>query len=477
MSDLPRDLEDFLADLNNLGGPFGRAIDPKRPCFVGRAPGRLDVLGGIADYSGSLCLELPLREAACAAVQARGDGTFVVLSPGDEMRGERFVTSADCLSSIEALRAATADATWVRYLLGPLLLLAHEHGAAWRGGATIVLRSQVPEGAGVSSSAAVEVSVLVAAAAVAGVTLSPRDTALLAQRVENLVVGAPCGVMDQCTVACGEADALLRLLCQPCELQGQVRLPTNLAVWGINSGERHSVGGSDYSSVRAACAMGTRILAEHFQATITPSEPGRVHIAKAPWHDHLVNLSPAQCDERLLPEQLSGAEFLTTYHGIADPIAQIDPKRSYAVRACTMHPILEHQRVCQAAELLPLGSDDAARRVGEMMFASHASYSHCGLGAKGPDRLVALVREAMTSGAPLFGAKITGGGSGGTVAILGRPEAEPLVRDLAQRYAEEAGFGGYVFAGSSPGACFLGSREVRKSGSPEVRKSGSPEVL
>jgi L-arabinokinase len=93
--------------------------------------------------------------------------------------------------------------------------------------------------------------------------------------------------------------------------------------------------------------------------------------------------------------------------------------------------------------------------MGELMYASHASYSACGLGSDGTDRLVELVREAGST-AGLYGAKITGGGSGGTVAVLGRSDAGPALAQVAARYAEECGRGGYVFRGSSPGACQFG---------------------
>ena len=64
------------------------------------------------------------------------------------------------------------------------------------------------------------------------ISIEPRELALLCQRVENLVVGAPCGVMDQMTSACGEANQLLALICQPAELLGTIKLPEDLAVWG-----------------------------------------------------------------------------------------------------------------------------------------------------------------------------------------------------------------------------------------------------
>ena len=88
------------------------------------------------------------------------------------------------------------------------------------------------------------------------------------------------------------------------------------------------------------------------------------------------------------------------------------------------------------------------------MYDSHASYSACGLGSDGTDRLVALARDAGLARG-IYGAKITGGGSGGTVAVLAG--AGGAVRAIAREYADETGRGAYVFEGSSPGAARIGA--------------------
>ena len=85
------------------------------------------------------------------------------------------------------------------------------------------------------------------------------------------------------------------------------------------------------------------------------------------------------------------------------------------------------------------------------MDASHASYSACGLGSEGTDLLVKLVRDTGPQNG-LYGAKITGGGSGGTVAVLGRADAAAAVDAIARRYTVISGRPAYVFRGSSPGA-------------------------
>ena len=90
------------------------------------------------------------------------------------------------------------------------------------------------------------------------------------------------------------------------------------------------------------------------------------------------------------------------------------------------------------------------------MYESHASYSACGLGSDGTDRLVTLAREAGTA-AGIYGAKITGGGSGGTVALLADAQAGDAVRAIARRYTDESGRDAHVFEGSSPGAARVGA--------------------
>ncbi|MGC8642985.1 MAG: galactokinase, partial [Isosphaeraceae bacterium] len=157
-----------------------------------------------------------------------------------------------------------------------------------------------------------------------------------------------------------------------------------------------------------------------------------------------------------LPETSRGEEFLARFGGMTDKVTRVDPHRTYAVRQPTTHPMHEHARVGRFAGLLARSPDDSGlREMGELMYASHASYSACGLGSDGTDLLVDLVRQAGTK-AGLFGAKITGGGSGGTVAILGRADAGAAVADIARRYEERTGRRAYIFAGSSPGARAFG---------------------
>ncbi|HMV82387.1 MAG TPA: galactokinase family protein [Blastocatellia bacterium] len=459
------DVAEFIETLNSLARhPAKEARElfaPGAELFVARAPGRLDVMGGIADYSGSLVLEMPIREATFAALQRDAERRLKIVSLQEDgappLVFEMPLSDFDGLDYAAACRHFRRDATqhWAAYVAGVFLVLMRECDTEFREGARLLISSRVPQGKGVSSSAALEVATMQAVAAAFGTSLNGRETAILCQMVENLVAGAPCGVMDQMTAACGAANQLLALLCQPAELSGLVSIPDEIQFWGLDSGVRHAVTGADYGSVRVGAFMGYRILAELAGLTVTPAKP--VNIDDARWSGYLANVTPSEFEQHFaarLPERIGGADFLNRYGGTTDGVTQVDPDKTYAVRIPATHAIYEHHRVRLFAELLGAGvSERNLELLGELMFQSHASYSACGLGSAGTDRLVELVRE--TKGG-LYGAKITGGGSGGTVAILGRRNATDAVAQVAERYALENGHPPYVFSGSSPGSAAFG---------------------
>jgi L-arabinokinase len=470
-SSRPADLAahvEFLRALSRHPDESLRSLfDRDAPIYVARAPGRLDVMGGIADYSGSLVLQLPIREAVLAAVQQVAEPGAIVITLGDRADDvRRVVLSAPHWAELVASDyevicrrlGEDADAAWAAYVLGPILVLLRETPAAIRGGLRILIRSHVPEGKGVSSSAALEVATMQAAAALVKHEIDDVEIARLCQLAENRVVGAPCGIMDQMTAALGRENELLALRCQPNVVEGFVAIPKGIAFWGIDSGIRHAVSGSDYTSVRVGAFMGYRMIAEMAKLHATPvtTFAGTVNVDDPKWRGYLSNISPAEFETQFadrLPEEISGREFLDRFSGTTDRVTQVDSARTYAVRKPTRHPIEENARVERFRELLQGElTQDSLAEMGDLMFASHASYSACGLGSDGTDLLVQLVRESGAA-AGLYGAKITGGGSGGTVAVLGRAEAEESVAEISQQYSERTGRASYVFRGSSPGAC------------------------
>lgn len=468
-----RDVEQFLASLRQPladrdapPGFLGGVAD----VFVTRAPGRLDVMGGIADYSGSLVLEMPTQEAAIVALQRTTDRRLRVFSRHADANGRdaAFETQLDALAQpgrpidyASACEQFWRDPRqhWAAYAAGAFLVLARERGAVFAEGADILIDSAVPEGKGVSSSAAIEVAVMQAVCAAWQLRVEPVELARLCQIAENCVVGAPCGVMDQTTSACGESGRLMAILCQPAQFVGFVDLPPGVGVWGLDSGVRHAVTGSSYSAVRVGAFMGYRILAELAGLNVRGGcigEPLRVEDPR--WSGYLANVTPGAWEQHfasVVPETLGGADFLGRYGGITDPVTRVAPEATYRVRAATAHPVYEHFRVQVFRSLLRQGDADGLELAGELMYQSHASYSACGLGCSGTDALVEQVRAAGPSRG-LFGAKMTGGGSGGTVAVLGRSDTGAVIDAIAEAYRQRTGYRPRVFSGSSPGAAAFG---------------------
>ncbi|MEX0885125.1 MAG: galactokinase family protein [Phycisphaeraceae bacterium] len=454
----------WLGDLPRRGGALATWFDADAPVYAARAPGRLDVMGGIADYSGSLVLQMPIAEAACCAVQCNDTGHFDAATIDADTPATHYFSApaallADDLGAI-AVALATHDAgDWGAYLLGPVAALLHHTGAPPPRGMRVLLRSHVPAGKGVSSSAAIEVATARAAAAALGCEIGGHALALCCQAAENRVARAPCGVMDQLAATLGREGELLAILCQPAEVLGHCRVPEPWRVWGVDSGVRHAVSGADYGQVRAAAFMGYRYIAGAAGLRVTPLAPGRVRIDDPRWHGHVANVTPSEyetCFRDAVPAQVTGRAFLDAMHGTTDELVPIDPATTYAVRQAVAHPIHEHHRVRLFAALLQAPTmPETPQLLGELMYQSHASYSACGLGSDATDAIVRQVRDAGAA-VGLYGAKITGGGSGGTVAVLGHRDAEPAVRRIAAA-GRGAGPGGgdlprRVFVGSSDGA-------------------------
>ncbi len=438
--------------------------------YIARAPGRLDVMGGFADYSGGTVLQLPLDRATFVALQWQDDASCEILTRRSG-RWDWFSIPVEPLVTGE-LRHPAALAAWFRarptdhwaaYVIGAVQYCFQRRPGRSRladSGLRLLIDSTVSEGKGVSSSAALEVAAMTAVATALELEIAPEDLATACQWVENHIVGAPCGIMDQMASECGQRDRLMRLRCQPGTVEGQLRIPKGYQFYGIDSGLRHAVTGADYGTVRAAAFMGYTILAES-EGLKAARTGNHLRIDDPIWGGYLANISPSDFSARLeqrLPERMTGEEYLARYGGTTDAVTTVDPNREYPVRAAAAHPIRERERVARFSDLLAElpGRPEAAMELGALMRASHESYSACGLGSDGTDRLVELVTEAGPE-LGLFGAKITGGGSGGTVAVFGTTAALDAVRSVAARYSSETGRASEVFAGSGPGVAETGT--------------------
>jgi galactokinase len=445
------------------GGVHASWFMPGSPITFATAPGRLDVIGGIADYSGATVLEATIGQRTVVAMHRRDDGHIRVTTVGPEagdLDGATFEIPVDATRApASRLRERIGMASrWAAYVVGAWHVLFTEGIASDLPGADVAIDGGVPLGAGVASSAALEVASMRALCAIAGISLDGLQLAALCQMVEQRVAGAPCGIMDQVTCALGEAGRLLELRCQPHDLLGHVSVPARVAILGLDSGVKHAVGGERYPRVRAAAFMGREILRRG-------ASGGAVDVPGG----HLCNLSPrafAAVATRL-PRRMRGKDFLEQYGDHHDPATVIDPAIEYPVRGATTHPVTEQGRVTRFRHALLVASTTSATAranalasAGRQMFGAHRSYSrNCGLGAPETDRIVELVRAAGPAQG-LHGAKITGGGSGGTVAVLADANDDGTLTDRAAEAVERirvaasavSGRVPRIISGSGPGA-------------------------
>jgi L-arabinokinase len=277
--------------------------------------------------------------------------------------------------------------------------------------------------------------------------------------VENTIAQSPCGIMDQATVVLGEEGYVLPLLCQPCRPAPLVRLPAALECRAIDSGVKHEVSGLRCETARAAAFLGYKMICDWEGLAVERDDSGAIPRWKdARWNGYLSNLAPSLVRARYearLPEELSGADYLRDGQIHVDPFTPVRAEVRYPVRAAVRYAVEENQRIRTFIELARGAGDSpqpetAFELMGELMFQSHLAYTECGLGCEATDFLVDLVRQEAAAG--LYGAKITGGGAGGTVAVLGRSGSHAAFQRVVERYAEHAGRMPYVLEGSSAGA-------------------------
>jgi L-arabinokinase len=442
----------------------GKFFSPKDAVYISRAPGRLDLMGGNVDYTGGLVFQATIREATWSAVQRREDGRIEFWNPQMQREGwlDHVAFELSCLTNEEAVRRAVNAnplSRWTAYVLGVFYFLRCKYPEKVTSGASIYIESSVPLNKGVSSSAAIEVAVMKAAAASYDIPLCGVELAESCQWVENVIAESACGIMDQAASVLGDEGYVLPLLCQNCLPQPLVKLPSGVRCWGIDSGVRHAVTGIEYEAARAAAFIGYRMICDRENLPLHLDASGRItRFVEPRWNGYLSNISPSVFRSQYeldLPVSMPGLAFQSTEKTHIDPYTAIRPEVNYRVRACTRYAIEENQRIELFVELArgaQVGdSRNAFRLMGDLMFQSHWSYSECGLGCDATDLLVKLVREECASG-KLYGAKITGGGGGGTVAVLGSHDSENAFQRVIQKYAEIRKCEPYVFDGSSAGA-------------------------
>lgn len=473
-------LSDSVTFEQRIKSEWAAQWQPGRPIYVSRAPGRLDVMGGIAEYCGSLVCSTPLGLAAHAAVQRRDDERVVIQICPWMDEGGQTPPSAASSGRVEFLLAdlfennalkppsvvaglfAESD-RWARCPVGVLWALAEAGLVQLQSGQgfTLFLANQVPRGVGVGGSAALEVATLQALLALFALNMAPLQRAQLCQRAENLVVGKSGGIVDRITSLLGEPSALLKLRCQPHDVLGNLHLPEGVRVIGLNTGVRRAQGSEKYAKALTEARWGHLLILRKMRkdkGLRENEDPTGGFLARLSLQEYMNHYQ----DE--LPDKVMGVDFLRRFGPILNVVKRVEPAEKYRVRSRAEHHIYENQRVEEFVELLGSAGQDEKKLIaaGELMYASHWSYGQrCGLGSLETEYLVSALRqEGVQTG--IYGARITGGGTGGTVAVLCRvgKQTDMAVQRAVEKY--EAKYQAHVqwFTGTSPGAIAWGVKTL-----------------
>ena len=365
------------------------------PAVCGYAPGRLEFIGNHVDYNGGLVIGAAIDRGLQVAASRRADRRVRVFSPA---------YGAAVEVDLAGLAPLAGAAAWANYPLGVAWAL-QKNGCVFPVGFDLAMAGDLPAGAGLSSSAALELATAVALRELFGLPVELLPLARWCRQAENEFVGMPCGILDQGVSAFGQAGHLVLLDCRA-ETFTPLPLPETARFWIFNTGAKHALLDSLYAARRRECEDALKVLQQfHPQARF------------------LADLSSAEAERQradLTPDQLSRA----------------------------LHVTREIERVRQAAAALEKGDLTA---VGQLLVASHQSSRE--LFRNSCPELDFLVDRLV--GLPgVYGARLTGGGFGGAVMALTNPEftAETAAAALAA-YTWHFGHAPVVFATrTGPGA-------------------------
>ena len=369
--------------VENKTGTQGHGSSPQQHRF--RAPGRVNLIGEHTDYNDGFVLPCAIEFYAHVSVEPREDGVLQLSSREFE---QTFSFEVKALPSKKL-------GAWCDYVLGVANELSRAGVAIT--GANLRLHSNVPVGAGLSSSAAIEVASTLALLKLGGSSLPMKDIARLCQRAENNFVGAHVGIMDQFVSCNGKEGHAVLLDCRSLEFE-LVPIPRELKLIICNTMVKHELSGGEYNQRRAQCEEGVRILAR--------SIPG----IRA-----LRDVSSAQLEQHRseMPELV--------------------------YRRC-LHVVCEDERVMQAKECF---SRSDFQGLGKLMKASHDSLRD--LYEVSCSELDAMV-EAAQDLPGFVGGRMTGGGFGGcTVNLVKSEAAADFAARIAHRYHAKVGITPDVF--------------------------------
>ncbi|MBT9331727.1 galactokinase [Paracidobacterium acidisoli] len=353
------------------------------------APGRVNLIGEHTDYADGFVMPAAIDFATLAAVSEREDHRILIWSENFQEQVKQDVGTLP----------ERGRHHWSDYPLGVVEILRRE-GIAGREssrGFSMTLNGNVPLGAGLSSSASLEVASMLAVLHVAKASLAPQVMAQLCQRVENQYVGASTGIMDPFIACCGAEDHALLLDCRSLEYR-LAPIPRHLSLVIANTMVKHSHAGGEYNTRRAEVEEGTAILREH------------------------------RPEIRLLRD--ATMEDLERWGG----------EMPESVLKRCRHIVTENLRTVAAADALESGD---LKKLGQLMAEAHASYRD-DFEASCPEADVMVELAGRQQGC--VGARLTGGGFGGcTVNLVETTQSAIFAERLHEGYREATGIDAEIY--------------------------------
>jgi galactokinase len=342
-----------------------------------RAPGRVNLIGEHTDYNDGFVMPMAIAFYTRIAAARRDDRMLEAYSDHFD---EKISLSLDALSGPPTRH-------WSDFIRGVAATL--QDAGHTLPGANLVIHGEIPLGAGLSSSASLEVSLALALTSVAGIALPRLDLVKLCQSAEHKYVGTRCGIMDQFIAVFGAAGNALMLDCRSLDYQ-LLPIPKDLSVVVCNSMVRHELASGEYNRRRADCEAGVKLL-QPFLPTIRALRD--------------VSVDDLEKYKHALPE--------------------------IVYRRCR-HVVTENQRVLEAARALDA---EDSKRFGQLMYQSHASLRD---DYEVSCRELDLLVELASSIPGVYGARMMGGGFGGcTVNLLKSDSAAVFQTQIAKLYAEK----------------------------------------
>lgn len=384
-------------NINDLKEKF-ESVFKEKPDRVFFSPGRVNLIGEHIDYNGGHVFPCAISLGTYGLVSMRTDDQVVCYSLNFETDGVRTF-------STKAIHYQ-ADQTWLNYISGTVHLMQEQAGRAARG-FNLLIQGDIPNGAGLSSSASLELLVAYIVNQTSQLGLSRLDLVKVGQAVENQFIGVNTGIMDQFAVAMGQENEALFLDVNTLDYD---RVPADFGEYALlimNTNKRRELADSKYNQRRAEC------------------EEALARLQKTLDIKHLGDLDVEA--------------FEANRHLIADPILEARAK----------HAVYENQRTLQARAAL---MDHDIEQFAKLLNQSHQSlkedYQVTGI------ELDTLVQAAWDHDAVL-GARMTGAGMGGcAIALVQKEYLDQVQTEIAQAYQQKIGYApSFYLAEVGSGTC------------------------